>query len=93
MAADYCLPPEQQKIYDSDTKVEGPSAKERHKAHSAAYRHGEERRLAERLQRLQSGADQEPAVGDASDEEAIPRSVLITSMMLCKEFTCTTEWH
>ena len=78
MAADYCLAPEQQKIYDSDTKVAVPPAKERHKAHSAAYRLDEERCLAERLQRLQSGADQEPAVGDPSAEEAIARGVLLS---------------
>ena len=78
MTADYCLPPEQQKIYDSDKKIEGPPPKERHKAHSVAYRLDEERYLAEALRRLQAGADQEPAVGNASDEEAVAQSALLS---------------
>ena len=76
MAADYCLPPEQQKIYDSGKKVEVTPPKERHEAHSVAYRLDEERYLAEALQRLQAGAGQEPAVGDASGEAAVAHGVL-----------------
>ena len=72
MIADYCLPPEQQKIYDDIAKdVKIPPAKERHKAHNAAYRLDEERDLARAFQRLKAGAGQEPAVGEASDEEAV----------------------
>ena len=70
MTADYCLPPEQQKIYNGKKEVVKIHWRKRYKAHSAAYRLDEERHLAGAHQRLQTGAGPDPAANGAPGEQA-----------------------
>ncbi|CAK0742972.1 hypothetical protein CVIRNUC_001434 [Coccomyxa viridis] len=67
----HCLPPEQQEIFKSSREVKSPPIKDIRATQSAAYRLDEDRRLAEAFKHLQSSTGQEPAVGDASDVEAV----------------------
>ena len=86
MNADHCLPPEQQEIFDSSREVKSPPIAEIRAAESAAYRLDEDRRLAEALQHLQTSTGQEPAVGDASDVEAVAQGALpFAQLILAKD--------
>ena len=76
MTADYCLPPEQQRIFNGLPEGEPPPAAQTCAAHSAAYRLDEDRRLAEALQHLQAATGQEPAAGNASDVQAVAQGAL-----------------
>ena len=90
MTADYCLPPEQQKIYDGKKEAIKVHWRKRYKAHSAAYRLDEERFLAGALQRLQTGAGQEPAVNEAPGEQASAHGALpMCSLCAPQLFSCS----